>query len=114
MFMNNDKPQNITFVPIFLVQRTLFLHDDQHPPPHTFDLFLLPLPVGSSKSQRLPQIFVENDDVANVHSSQVFQEVYPSASIPGMSGRSDKYACVQSSKNNENMEWWVGSYVHAL
>ena len=29
--------------------------------------------------------------------SQVLHEVYPSASIPGTSGRSDKYACVQSS-----------------
>ena len=37
--------------------------------------------------------------MANVHLSK-----------PGMSGRSDKYACVQSSKNcyNENTEWFMG------
>ena len=40
---------------------------------------------------------MENNDVVYVHSSQVLQEVYSSASIPGTSGRSDKYGCVQSS-----------------
>ena len=104
------------FVPLFLAQRTLFLHDAQHPLPQTaFDCYFLPLPVESSKSQRIPQIFVEIHVVAKVHSSQVLEEVYSSSSIPGMSGRSDKYVCVHSRKNNENMERWVGSYVvHAL
>ena len=42
---------------------------------------------------------MDNHDVADVHLSQVLQEVCSSASIPGTSGRSDKYVCVQSSKN---------------